>query len=53
MDINANNTDGLTFCIIINRDLNSISSGNDSYLSVGPVDDAYNNTSYQCISIYH
>ena len=24
-------------------------SANESYLSVGPVDDTYNNTSYQCI----
>ena len=48
MDINVNRTDGLVF-IIITNDRNGISSANDSYLSVGPVDDTYNNTSYQCI----
>ena len=48
LDINANKTDGLTFFIIANI-RNNITSANSSYLSVGPVDDTYNNTSYQCI----
>jgi len=48
MDINANNTDGLRF-IISSSDVNGIRNANNSYLSVGPVDDSYNNTSYQCI----
>ena len=48
MDINANRTDGLIFVIITNN-RNGIISANGSYLSVGPVDDIYNNTSYQCI----
>ena len=48
IDINANQTDGLAFRIITyNR--NGITSANNSYLLVGPVDDTYNNTSYQCI----
>ena len=48
MDINFNRTDSLVFYFIIgNR--NGINSVNNSYLSVGPVDDTYNNTSYQCI----
>ena len=48
MDINVNKIDGLVFRIITyNR--NGINSANNSYLSVGPVDDTYNNTSYQCI----
>ena len=48
IDINNNRTDGLLF-IIITTNSNGIESANDSYLSVGPVDDTYNNTSYQCI----
>ena len=48
MDINTNRTDGLVF-FIITQNINGINSANDSYLSVGPVDDTYNNTSYQCI----
>ena len=48
MDINANETDGLVFRIII-QNMNGINNANNSYLSVGPVDDTYNNTSYQCI----
>ena len=44
MDIRVNITDGLEFTVISN----SISADR-SYLSVGPVDDTYNNTSYQCI----
>ena len=45
MDIRRNTTDGLEFEIILNVNNNA----NGSYLSVGPVDDTYNNTSYQCI----
>ena len=48
MDINANNTDGLAF-FIVTSDKNDTASANSSYLSVGPVDDTYNNTSYRCI----
>ena len=48
MDINANRTDGLTFVIVANN-MHGITNANRSYLSVGPVDDTYNNTSYQCI----
>ena len=48
MDINTNRTDDLVFFIITSNS-NGIISANDSYLSVGPVDDTYNNTSYQCI----
>ena len=42
MDILNNKINGLEFLIIIKKT-------NGSYLSVGPVDDTYNNTSYQCI----
>ena len=48
MDINDDRTDDLVYFIII-KDNNGIRSANNSYLSVGPVDDTYNNTSYQCI----
>ena len=48
MDINANKTDGLVF-FIVTHDRNGIDSADNSYLSVGPVDDTYNNRSYQCI----
>ena len=48
MDINANRTDGLIF-LITTSNSNGIISADKSYLSVGPVDDTYNNTSYQCI----
>ena len=48
MDINANRSDGLVF-LIITRNRNGIISAENSYLSVGPVDDTNNNTSYQCI----
>ena len=48
MDINNDRTDGLVF-LIITSNRNGITSANDSYLLVGPVDDTYNNTSYQCI----
>ena len=47
-DINANKADGLVF-YIISSNTNGINSADDSYLLVGPVDDTYNNTSYQCI----
>ena len=47
-DITANRTDGLAF-IIVENNMNGTISANNSYLSVGPVDDTYNNTSYQCI----
>ena len=50
IDINANATDGLVFFISSTK-RNGIISANRSYLSVGPVDDTYNNTSYQCIFI--
>ena len=49
-DINDNATDDLVFSIITSN-MDGIISANDSYLSVGPVDDTYNNTSYQCIFI--
>ena len=45
MDIHSNNVDDLQFTTVRNRK----GSANGSYLSVGPVDDSYNNTSYQCI----
>ena len=48
MDINANTTDDLVFFIIAKKRNGTISTDR-SYLSVGPVDDTYNNTSYQCI----
>ena len=48
MDINNNNTDDLSF-VIVTRNSNGITNAINSYLSVGPVDDTYNNTSYQCI----
>ena len=48
MDINANRTDGLV-SFIVSRNMNGIISANGSYLLVGPVDDTYNNTLYQCI----
>ena len=48
MDINANKTDSLVFRII-SSNRNGITSADDSHLLVGPVDDTYNNTSYQCI----
>ena len=40
------NSDVLEFVVVVVR---SDSSADGSYLSVGPVDDTYNNTSYQCI----
>ena len=45
MGILNNETDGLKFIIYISNGNNA----DESYLSVGPVDDTYNNTSYQCI----
>ena len=45
MDILNSTTDGLEFFATISNDTNA----DGSYLSVGPVDDTYNNTSYQCI----
>ena len=46
LQINNNRTDDMDFVIHISgRD----NSAKRSYLSVGPVDDTYNNTSYQCI----
>ena len=48
VDINNDATDGLTFFIVASN-TNGIISANKSYLSVGPVDDTYNNTSYRCI----
>ena len=48
MDINANTTDSLAY-VFVTTNINNITSANNSYLSVGPVDDTYNNTSYQCI----
>ena len=44
MDIRANNIDDLKFFVVINNN-----NADGSYLSVGPVNDTYNNTSYQCI----
>ena len=46
LEINNNRTDNLGFVIHISGNDNSAKR---SYLSVGPVDDTYNNTSYQCI----
>ena len=48
MDINANRTDNLVY-FIITQNMKGTPSASDSYLSVGPVDDTYNNTSYQCV----
>ena len=42
------NADDLAFAIVVSN-RNGILSANNSYLSVGPVDDTYNNISYQCI----
>ena len=47
-DIFENNNDSLEFLIAISNIMN-VDIANGSYLSVGPVDDTYNNTSYQCI----
>ena len=42
--INSNKNDGLEFVVVLKDN-----KADGSYLSVGPVDDTYNNTSYQCI----
>ena len=44
-DVFDDKNDGLEFVVVVRRGI----SANRSYLSVGPVDDTYNNTSYQCI----
>ena len=44
MDIRSNKINGLNFTIVMKDN-----SADGSYLLVGPVDDTYNNTSYQCI----
>ena len=44
MDIRMDKIDDLRFTLVI-----SGNRADGSYLSVGPVDDTYNNTSYQCI----
>ena len=46
IDIRSNKFDDLKFVVHISS---SDNSADGSYLSVGPVDDTYNNTSYQCI----
>ena len=46
MDIRSNKFDDLKFIVHISGNNNNASG---SYLLVGPVDDTYNNTSYQCI----
>ena len=46
MNISNNNDDGLEWKIITKGDKNNASG---SFLSVGPVNETYNNTSYQCI----
>ena len=46
MDIHSNKIDDLRFVVHISGIDNN---ADGSYLSVGPVDDTYNNTSYQCI----
>ena len=42
VDVHSNKINGLNF-------ISNHNSADGSYLSVGPVDDTYNNTSYQCI----
>ena len=46
MDIRHDKFDDLKFVVRISGNDNSATR---SYLSVGPVDDTYNNTSYQCM----
>ena len=46
MDMRSNEFDDLKFFVVTSGNNNN---ANGSYLSVGPVDDTYNNTSYQCI----
>ena len=45
MDIRFNKIENLMFAVVISN----ANGAGGSYLSVGPVDDTYNNTSYQCI----
>ena len=45
MDIHFQRINDLMFSVITSNN----NSANGSYLSVGPVDDTYSNTSYQCI----
>ena len=45
IDILNSTTDGLEFVATISNNTNA----DGSYLLVGPVNDTYNNTSYQCI----
>ena len=45
MDIHSNKIDNLEFTTVTNQE----GSADGSHLSVGPVDNTYNNTSYQCI----
>ena len=45
MDVRVNRFDDLKFNIVTS----TANSADRSYLSVGPVDDTYNTTSYQCI----
>ena len=45
MDIRRRKFDDLKFNVVTSNDNNA----DRSYLLVGPVDDTYNNTSYQCI----
>ena len=47
MDIRINKFDDLKFFISIM--IANVTNADGSYLSVGPVNDTYNNTSYQCI----
>ena len=47
MDIRRNKFDDLKFIIVLWHGIVNIAIR--SYLSVGPVDNTYNNTSYQCI----
>ena len=44
LDIRSEIIDDLRFAVVVNDN-----SADESYLSIGPVDDTYNNTSYQCI----
>ena len=44
-DVRHNKIDYLKFIVVTS----TVNNADGSYLSVGPVDDTYNNTSYQCI----
>ena len=48
VSIKKYNNDGLRFFIIL-KTKGNVKTADGSYLSVGPVNDTYNNTSYQCI----